>query len=82
MIYVSCKNCDFVLETTASWRVSDEAKEHVREFHRETVQAMFDEEERYNEAVDKIPTPKLDWSTYLMVESLPKKVGRKEYKIE
>jgi hypothetical protein len=81
MIYVSCRNCHFVLETTASWRVETEIKHHVCETHPDIVQKMFDEEKRYHRAIAAIPKPTLQWSVYIMVESLPKKVGQKEYNI-
>jgi hypothetical protein len=81
LIYVSCRDCLFVLETTASWRVETEIKNHVRQAHPDIVQSIFEENERYHRAIAAIPKPTLEWSTYIMVESIPKKVGRKEYKI-
>jgi hypothetical protein len=81
MIYVNCRNCDYVLQTRTSWRVENEIKDHIRELHPDLIQKMFDEEGRYQSDLSKIKKPTLSWASYIMVESLPKQFGRQEYGI-
>lgn len=85
MKYVSCKICNFVLETTATWRVEDDIQDHLKAHHPAEWQAAVDERERYDaeweEFRAKIQPIKSRWQDYVMIESLPKKVGRKEYNL-